>query len=121
MIQAGRMPAAAMFQQAQDENRILTWVLRLVGVVVMFLGWLIIFNPFKVLADVLPFIGSIVGFGTGLLAAVLTCILAPATIAIAWLFYRPLVGITILLLGLGIAFGLTRLRRARPAIQGKPA
>jgi len=121
MIQAGRMPAAAMFQQAQDENRILTWVLRLVGVVVMFLGWQIIFNPFKVLADVVPFIGSIMGFGTGLLAAVLTCILAPTTIAIAWLFYRPVVGIAILLLGLGLAFGLSRLRRARPAVQGKPA
>lgn len=122
MIEAGRVPAAAMFQQAEAENVTLTWILRLVGTVVMFLGFLIIFNPLKVLADVIPFIGSIVGFGTGLLAAVLTLILAPATIAIAWLFYRPLVGIAILAVGIALAYGLTRLRRNRPApVQGKPA
>jgi uncharacterized membrane protein (DUF485 family) len=121
MIQPGRVPADAMFQQAQDDNRALTWILRLVGVVVMFLGWLIIFNPLKVLADVVPFIGSIVGFGTGVLAGVLTLVFAPATIAIAWLVYRPLVGIAILALGLGLAFAVSRFRRARPAIQGKPA
>jgi hypothetical protein len=126
MIQPGRVPAAAMFQQAQDDNAVLTWILRLVGVVVMFLGWLIIFNPLKVLADLVPFIGSIVGFGTGLLAGVLTLAIAPATIAIAWLFYRPLVGIAILAVGVGLAFAVSRLRRARPAPspttgQGKPA
>jgi hypothetical protein len=122
MIEPGRVPAAAMFQQAEGDNVTLTWILRLVGTVVMFLGFLIIFNPLKVLADVIPFIGSIVGFGTGLLAAVLTLILAPATIAIAWLFYRPLVGIAILAVGIALAYGLTRLRRNRPAaVQGKPA
>jgi uncharacterized protein YjeT (DUF2065 family) len=122
MIEPGRVPAAAMFQQAEADNVTLTWILRLVGTVVMFLGFLIIFNPLKVLADVIPFIGSIVGFGTGLLAAVLTLILAPATIAIAWLFYRPLVGIAILAVGIALAYGLTRLRRNRPAaVQGKPA
>lgn len=121
MIQPGRVPAAAMFQQAQDDNRVLTWVLRLVGVVVMFIGFATIFNPLRVLADVVPFIGSIMGFGTGLLAAVLTLILAPATIAIAWLFYRPLVGIAILAIGFGAAYGITRLRRRRPIITGKPA
>jgi hypothetical protein len=121
LIEPGRVPAAAMFQQAQDDNRVLTWILRLVGAVVMFLGWLILFNPLKVLADVVPFIGSIVGFGTGLLAGVLTFVFAPATIAIAWLFYRPLVGIAILAGGALIAFALTRLRRPRPAQQGKPA
>lgn len=119
LIEPGRVPAAAMFQQAEADNRMLTWILRLVGIVVMFLGWAIIFNPLKVLADVVPFIGSIVGFGTGLLAAVLTFLLAPATIAIAWLFYRPLVGIAILAGGLVVAFALTRLRRT--AVQGKPA
>lgn len=126
MIEAGRVPAAAMFQQAEADNRTLTWILRLVGTIVMFVGWLIIFNPLKVLADLVPFIGSIMGFGIGLLAAVLTLILAPATIAVAWLFYRPLMGIMILAMGIALAYGLTRLRRPRPATrsntgQGKPA
>ena len=117
----GRVPAAAMIQAAQDENRILTWILRLVGAVVIFIGWLLILNPLKVLADVIPPLGWVVGVGTGLIAGVLTLSLAPTIIAIAWLVYRPLVGIAILATGFALAFGLTRLRRTRPALQGKPA
>ncbi|WPB85888.1 TMEM43 family protein [Sediminicoccus rosea] len=126
MIQPGRVPAAVMFQQAHDENRLFTWLMRLAGLVLMFLGFLVIFNPFRVLADVVPFIGSIVGFGTALLAAVLALVIAPTIMAIGWLFYRPLVGIAILAAGIALAYGLTRLRRRRPAIasttgQGNPA
>ncbi|WP_165585466.1 TMEM43 family protein [Roseococcus sp. SYP-B2431] len=114
LIRAGTVPAPAMFQQAQDDNALLTWILRLVGVVLMFVGWALLFNPLKVLADVIPPLGAVVGFGTGALAAVLTALVAPVVIAIAWLFYRPLVGIAILAAGLALAYGFTRLRRRRP-------
>ena len=119
-LEQGRVPAAAMIQAAQDENRILTWVLRLVGIIVIFIGFALILNPLKVLADVIPPLGAIVGFGTALIAAVLTLIFAPAIIALAWLVYRPLVGIAILAVGLALAYGVTRLRKTRP-LQGKPA
>ena len=119
-LDQGRVSAAAMIQEAEAENRILTWILRGVGVVVMLIGWMLIFNPLKVLADVIPPLGWIVGFGTGLFAAILTAIFAPITIAIAWMFYRPLVGVLILALGAVCVFALTRLRRNRP-VQGKPA
>lgn len=114
LIQSGSVPAAAMFQQAQDDNATMTWILRLVGVVVMFIGWALLFNPLKVLADVLPFLGSLVGFGTNALAGVLTALMAPVIIGLAWLFYRPLVGIAILAVGIGLAYGITRLRRRAP-------
>lgn len=123
-LDQGRIPAAAMIQAAQDENAMLTWILRLVGVIVMFIGWMLIFNPLKVLADVIPPIGAIMGFGTGLVAGVLTLILAPTIIAIAWLFYRPLVAVGILAAGFALAYGLTLLRRRRTLPrpqQGKPA
>ena len=116
MVQPGRVPASAMFQQAGDDNAVLTWVLRAVGTIVVFLGFWMFFNPLKVLADVVPFVGSIVGFGTSLLAGVLTLVVAPAVIAVAWLAYRPLIGIAILLVGFAAAFGISRLRRPRAAV-----
>ncbi|MBX9750807.1 MAG: TMEM43 family protein [Roseococcus sp.] len=120
-LDQGRIPAAEMIRAAEAENALLTWILRLVGTVVIFIGWLLLFNPLKVLADVIPPLGWVVGLGTGLIAGVLTLILAPTIIAIAWLVYRPLVGIAILAVGFALAFGLTKLRRTRPALQGKPA
>lgn len=113
MVRGGNLPAAAMFQQAKDDNALMTWLLRLGGVVLMFAGWAMVFNPLKVLSDVIPPLGAVVGFGTGALAMVLTALVAPVVIAVAWLVYRPLVGIVILVVGAAIAFGIARLRRGR--------
>ncbi|WP_424810637.1 TMEM43 family protein [Roseococcus sp. YIM B11640] len=120
ILRAGSLPAAAMFQQAQDDNKLLTWILRAVGVVLMFIGWSLLLAPLKVLADVIPPLGAVVGFGTMALAGVLTFLAAPVIIAVAWLFYRPLVGIAILAAGMALAYGITRLRRRRPQVE-KPA
>lgn len=115
LISAGAVPAAAMFQHAQESNVTLTWILRGVGVFVMFLGFAFILRPLKVVADVIPFLGSIVGAGTGLVALLCTVAIAPIVIAIGWLWYRPLVGIAVLVTGFAATWGLVRLARGRVA------
>ena len=115
LISAGAVPAATMFQHAQEENVSLTWILRGVGVFVMFLGFAFILRPLKVIADVIPFLGSIVGAGTGLIALLCTMAIAPIVIAIGWLWYRPLVGIAVLVAGFAATWGLARLARRRVA------
>ena len=114
MIEPGRQTAAEMFRDAQEDNALFTWILRAAGVVVMLIGFALLMAPLKVLADVIPPLGALVGFGTGLVAMILTLVLAPTIIAVAWLFYRPLLAIGILAAGFAAAWGLTRLRR-RPA------
>ena len=115
LISAGAVPAAAMFQHAQESNVTLTWILRGVGVFVMFLGFAFILRPLKVVADVIPFLGSIVGAGTGLVALLCTVAIAPIVIAVGWLWYRPLVGIAVLVTGFAATGGLVRLARGRVA------
>lgn len=115
LISAGAVPAAAMFQHAQESNVTLTWILRGVGVFVMFLGFAFILRPLKVIADVIPFLGSIVGAGTGLIALLCTVAIAPIVIAVGWLWYRPLVGIAMLVAGFAATWGLVRLARGRVA------
>ena len=56
-----------------------------------------VLSPLKVLADVVPFIGSIVGAGTGFIAFLLSVIGTFITIALAWLWFRPALGIALLL------------------------
>jgi len=115
LIAAGAVPAAAMFQHAQESNATLTWILRLVGVFVMFAGFGLILRPLKVIADVLPILGDIVGAGTGLVALLCTAAIAPLVIAVGWLWYRPLVGIGVLAVGGAATYGLLRLARRRAA------
>ena len=109
----GTKDAAAMFQSAQDENTIMTWGLRVLGIFLMFFGFSLILGPISVFASVIPLLGNIAGFGTSLIAMLATAITAPVIIAIAWFFYRPLVSVIILAVGVALVFGIKYLGRQR--------
>jgi hypothetical protein len=115
MVRPGTMSAADMFAAAQRENRVMTWILRCVGVLAMFIGFLLVLNPLVVVADVVPFIGSILGAGAAIVSLALTAIVAPIVIAVAWFFYRPLVSVVVLAVGLLLAYGFKRWAAQRAA------
>jgi hypothetical protein len=107
-IASGVQSAKAMFSAAKTENTIMTWVCRVSGFFLMFLGLSMVLNPLRVVADVVPFIGNLVGAGTGLAAFLLAGIGSAVTIALAWVFYRPALGIALLLIAAGAAFLLAK-------------
>jgi len=96
MIQLGTATADEMFKGAQESNNMTTWILRLVGVVLMFIGFQMILGVLPVIGSVVPFIGHLIGAGVGLVAFVLTLAVSCVTIAIAWIAYRPLVGLLLI-------------------------
>lgn len=96
MLSDGVKEAAEMFADAQQANAIMCWVIRLVGFLLMFFGLQKVFRPFAVLGDVLPVLGSIVGMGTGVISFFIALPCALVTIAIAWLVYRPVLGVALL-------------------------
>ncbi len=95
-LDQGTKTADAMFQAAKAENAAMTWILRLVGLVMMFIGLALVFEPLGVLADILPFMGDLLRLGTGLFAGLLALSLSLLTISVAWVFYRPLLGVPLL-------------------------
>ena len=64
------------------------------------LGLKSMFGILPALFKVVPFLGSIVGAGIGLVCAILGGAWSLIIIAIAWLFYRPLVAIPMLVLAI---------------------
>lgn len=122
MLSTGTVTAEAMFAKAHASNRIMTWILRLVGAVLMFFGFSLLFRPLSVLADVVPFIGSIVGVGTGIVAFLLSLPLSLLVISVAWIFYRPIIGVPIAMVAVaGFVFLIRKLtsqknRQANAAI-----
>ncbi|MFT2210421.1 TMEM43 family protein [Rhizobium giardinii] len=110
---AGQVGAADMFEAAQSENTLVTWLIRFGGLLGMFVGFVIMLSILGIIADVIPFVGSIVGFGTSIIAGILTLILGPVVIAIAWIAYRPLLAIIVIALGILMAAALIYLRRKR--------
>jgi Transmembrane protein 43 len=113
MVDNGNVPADQMFREAENANKILTWILRGVGLLVLGIGFALFMSPMAVLADVIPFLGSLVRMGTGLIAFFLAIVVGTITIAIAWFYYRPLLGIGILVIGALVAAGILYLGRSR--------
>jgi hypothetical protein len=113
LIGTGAVPAATLFKAAQDENATLTWIVRAVGVVLMFMGFGMILRPLGVLGDVIPVLGDIIRAGAGFVGLLCTVAIAPLVIAFGWLWYRPLVGIAIIVVGSAATYGLIRLVRLR--------
>tara|TARA_R110002073_G_scaffold261446_1_gene424315 strand:- start:4028 stop:5332 length:1305 start_codon:yes stop_codon:yes gene_type:complete len=112
MLALGVVSPEAMIARAEADNVNLTWILRGVGVIMMFFGVLMGMKPLAVLGDVIPLFGSIVAFGTTIVAAGIAISLSLVTIAIAWIVYRPLLGIGLIAVAIAIiAFLVTRSRR----------
>lgn len=122
LVKNGILGAPAMFKAAHDENRILTWILRVAGFFMMFFGLLLIFKPLSVIADVVPIFGSIVGAGTGFVSFLLAIVGSLVTIAIGWVFYRPLIGIPLLVIAIvALVYTFRKIKNAPPAAPAKPA
>ena len=98
---AGIKSLDSMIQSAQKQNKVMAWLLRAVGLFLIFAGIKAILAPLEVLADIIPFAASIVGLGTGLVALCGSLVIGLTTISIGWLFYRPLVAIPFLIIAVG--------------------
>ncbi|RLA74353.1 MAG: hypothetical protein DRG11_05250 [Epsilonproteobacteria bacterium] len=106
MIDTGVVSADAMFVSAQQDNTIFAWILRFVGFFMMFGGLSMILKPLSVVADVLPLLGDIVAMGVGFISFVVALCFSLLTIGVAWIFYRPLLGISLVVVGFAISGAL---------------
>ena len=98
--------AAQMVQAERDSNKMLTWILRGVGFVCMIIGICLFLNPLAVIIDFIPFLGGIAETGIFLVALLISIPLTSLTIAMAWIFYRPMVGIPLIVLAIGSIIAL---------------
>ena len=104
LASSGLVPADQMFRAAERQNIVMGWVLRAVGVLFMWIGFCLLTRPFVVFADFIPLLGDLVGMGAGLVSVAATFLLAPATIAVAWFYYQPMVSALIMIAGLAVAY-----------------
>ena len=113
LVEEGTHTAAAMFQAAQSANTVLTWIVRAGGFLMMFIGLIAVFKPISVFADVVPLVGTMLGAGLGIFSFLVAFALSILTIAVAWVVYRPLLGIGLLVLALGGLFWLVSMGRKK--------
>jgi transmembrane protein TMEM43 len=113
LLSMGLVSPEEMFKAAELRNKLLTWALRFGGFLMMFVGLRLLFGLLRVGAALVPFVGRIVGAGIGFVSALMAGSLSLITIAIAWVFYRPLLGLALLAVAAIVGwFLISRVRKA---------
>ena len=121
LLNEGSATSGEMFQQAESQNKMIAWAIRVAGFVVMGIGLSMLFGPLVLLADYIPFLGGIVGKGTAIIAFLVAGIVSSLIIAVAWIAYRPLIGIAVLALTAACIFLFIKAVSKRKAQQQSPA
>lgn len=94
----GKKSGDEIIDAAKETNNIILWVLRIIGIMMVIGGLKGIFGFIETILKVVPFVAGIFGWGVGLVCTVIGIAWSLIVIAIAWLFYRPLLGISLLVL-----------------------
>ncbi|MCA9571744.1 MAG: TMEM43 family protein [Myxococcales bacterium] len=88
-----------MFAAQESANNVLTWILRPLGLGIIFVGLMSILGPLRVMADIIPFFGEMAGCMMFVVAGAGSLACGLPTMGVAWVFYRPLLGIALLVVG----------------------
>ena len=87
-----------MLNKFKQTNILLTFGLRFVGFLAMYIGLQLLVNPIIAIARFIPFLSEIVEFISSFILSSIAAILSLLTIAIAWLMYRPILAISLIAL-----------------------
>ena len=91
-----------MVEVIKKENNILKWILRGAGVLLMFIGFATILKPISTIGGYIPLLGGVLQGAVGLISFILGLAVSLVVIAIAWIRFRPILGIALLVVVVGL-------------------
>ena len=98
----GQQSIEEIYEGEHQTNAMWTWILRILGVILVISGLKGIFGIVETLFKVLPFLANIMGFGIKIVCSVIGFAWSLIIIALAWVFYRPVLGIALLIVAGGL-------------------
>jgi hypothetical protein len=125
-LKRGTFSAAEMFAEAEAENKQLTWLIRVLGFVGMFVSVLLILQPVANFIEILPC--GVGDFMAGTMkccvfptvAFIITFPLSLLIISLAWVVYRPAIAIPVAVAAFGfLVYGCRQSRRKRNKLQAQ--
>ena len=94
----GKKSGDEIIDAQKDVNSTFLWILRIVGILLVIGGLRGILGFLETILKVVPFVASIFGWGVGVVCTILGLVWSLIVIAVAWLFYRPILGIALLVI-----------------------
>ncbi len=95
-VEEGLHTGAEMIQMIRDDDNMLKWILRAVGAVAILIGYLSLISPLTKVLSFIPIFGGLVSGALFLVELLASIVHSLVVIAIAWVVYRPVIGISLL-------------------------
>lgn len=114
-LQMGAQSSEQMYEGQHSANKMWLWLLRFFGIFLVIGGLKGIFGFLETLANVVPFIANIIGAGVGLVCSLVGFAWSFIVIAIAWLAYRPVLGISLIVIAVALIIFLARRKKVAQA------
>ena len=97
IVENKEVPLAELFAAQEEKNKKLTWAFRGLGTLLMIVGVKSAFGLFATIFAFLPFARRALNNFMSVAAAIIGWVLANIIIGVAWLFYRPIIAVAIVL------------------------
>ena len=110
-VTKGVISADNMFKNAHANNETITWMFRLIGLLLVVVGFKTMFGFIEMLFKIVPFLSNIVGSGVGMIVTVVGIAWSLIIVAIAWLYYRPIIALCFILVVVGLIIFLKTRRK----------
>lgn len=104
LVEKGTVSAEEMFLHANQAVTAQTWLIRFVGMIIIWCAFKMVIQPLQVMADCIPFIGDILEVANDCVTFFLAFAVSAIVIAISWFAYRPLLSLGLLLVVVGAGY-----------------
>lgn len=95
-VMDGTHSGTEMINSIKEGNKLFKWGFRFLGIVLIIIGVATILGPISTISSYVPILGNVVGAAVGFISLILGLAISLVIIALAWLRYRPIIGITLL-------------------------
>lgn len=111
MIRTGQVAAEEMFEGVIQDNRLSTWLFRILALIFMYIGLNTLLVPISTFLSVIPLFAKVFHYASKLLTFIIALVISLIIIGIVWLIYRPLIGLLVLLMAVVVVFLFSKLRK----------
>ena len=113
-VEMGTVSAMNMIEHQKSANKMWLWVLRIIGILLVVGGFRSLLNFISTVFAVVPFVQKIIGAGVGVVTTLVGLVWSLVVIAIAWVAYRPVLAISLLVVAAALIVWLvTRSRKKK--------
>ena len=122
-VEEGKKSASEILVEMKHENKFKKWFVRILGIIIIILGFKALVSFITKLASFIPILGNIINSALGLVMSLIGIIYSLVIIIIAWFRYRPVLSLVLAAFIALLVFAIIKLKNSgsKKKVESVPA